>query len=114
MMKVCRIATLALASALCGCVNLFVRTEGVTEVWGRRTGTPYLCAPYPFACTGVVCREWLTAPFRLGRGTDPIGDALATLTWPLSLVDLPCEVALDTVFLPVDAAYWLLAREDGQ
>lgn len=84
-------AALVVAWIVCGCCNLVVRTE-----------KPYAVAPSPYYCTASVVEDALGAPFR-DSSTDPIGDAFLTLTWPLWLVDTPCEAVLDTVFLPVDA-----------
>jgi len=32
-------------------------------------------------------------------------DKLLTIFWPFELVDLPCEIVFDTLFLPVDIYY---------
>ena len=83
---------LLLSLAFCGgCCNIVVRTE-----------KPYCIAPSPYWCTASVVEDALGAPFR-DSSTDPICDAFLTLTWPIWLVDTPCEVVFDTVFLPVDA-----------
>ena len=39
--------------------------------------------------------------------------ALEIELWPFFAVDEACEVALDTIFLPVDLTY-LLVKEDGE
>lgn len=85
------LAAFVVAWIACGCCNLVVRTE-----------KPYAVAPSPYYCTASVVEDALGAPFR-DSSTDPIGDALMTLMWPLWLVDTPCEAILDTVFLPADA-----------
>ena len=84
---------IAVAWLMCGCCNIVTRTE-----------KPYAVAPGPYWCTASVVEDALGAPFR-DSSTDPIGDAFLTLTWPIWLVDLPCEAVFDTVFLPVDAAF---------
>jgi uncharacterized protein YceK len=85
------LAAFVVAWIACGCYNLVVRTE-----------KPYAVAPSPYYCTASVVEDALGAPFR-DSSTDPIGDALMTLMWPLWLVDTPCEAVADTVFLPADA-----------
>lgn len=85
-------ALLAVAWMLSGCINIVERTQ-----------KPYFVAPGPYDCTARVARA-IGAPFR-ESSHDPIGDAFVTLTWPIWLVDLPCEAVFDTVFLPVDAAF---------
>ena len=85
-------ALLAVAWLMCGCINIVERTQ-----------KPYFVAPGPYDCTARVARA-IGAPFRKSSH-DPIGDAFVTLTWPIWLVDLPCEAVFDTVFLPVDAAF---------
>lgn len=86
------IAAFVVAWMLSGCINIVERTQ-----------KPYFVAPGPYDCTARVARA-LGAPFReRSRSTDPIGDAIVTLTWPIWLVDLPCEAVVDTVFLPADA-----------
>lgn len=85
------LAALAVALMCCGgCCNFIERTE-----------KPYALAPSAYYCTAAV-GEALTAPFA-DDSPDGIAAAFFTLTWPLWLVDLPCEAALDTVFLPADA-----------
>lgn len=86
------LAAFAVAWLMCGCCNLVTRTE-----------KPYFVAPGPYNCTAEV-GDMLGVPFR-ESSHDPIGDAFVTLTWPIWLVDLPCEAVCDTVFLPVDAAF---------
>ena len=59
---------------------------------------------YSSTCSGPCFGESLAALFA-DESPDGIAAAFFTLTWPIWLVDLPCEAALDTVFLPVDAAF---------
>ena len=67
------------------------------------------CAPSPYYCTATLWTDCVCAPFRaFGGGVSTAGrtwDAVATVTWPFWVVDEVCEVALDTVFLPVDVIY---------
>ena len=82
---------------LSGCCNYCTRTEG--EI------APYACTPHPYYCTAEIWQDVaLTRKYHCGTAA-----ALAIQTWPISVVDEVCEVALDTVFLPVDLA-WLLAK----
>lgn len=83
-----------LAALGSGCCNVMVRGE-----------KPYFVAPEPYHCTASVAEDAVAAPFKDRSGEDAIMDAVFTLTWPVWLVDLPCEAVLDTVFLPVDAAF---------
>ena len=95
--------------ALCcaGCAQL-VRLEGgayYNPPSGHRLSNPY-------KATKTVAQDWFMAPAKTygwwGMGTsDPIGTAWLTLTWPMCLVDLPCEFAVDTVMCPAD---WILQR----
>lgn len=87
-------AVLAVLAMLAGCCNVMVRGE-----------KPYFVAPELYHCTASVAEDAVAAPFRDRSGEDAIMDAIFTLTWPFWLVDLPCEAVLDTVFLPVDAAF---------
>lgn len=95
---------------LAGCANYAMRTE-----CGRNFG-PYVCEPYPYAATASVFDDCLIAPLRafeiIDRNDDPIATALFTLTWPVWVVDEVGEAVLDTVFLPVDSAYWLFFKEE--
>lgn len=86
------LAAFGVAWLMCGCINIVERTQ-----------KPYFVAPGPYNCTAEV-GDMLGVPFR-ESSNDPIGAALVTLTWPIWLVDLPCEAVFDTVFLPVDAAF---------
>lgn len=86
------LAAFVVAWLMCGCINIVERTQ-----------KPYFVAPGPYDCTAEV-GDMLGVPFR-ESSNDPIGDAFVTLTWPIWLVDLPCEAVFDTVFLPVDAAF---------
>ena len=46
---------------------------------------------------------------RVCRGAATI---VEILVWPFSVVDEVCEVAFDTVFLPVDLTYLLIKEDD--
>lgn len=105
------LAIALLASA--GCANLVGRA-----VSSNRNG-PYGCMPHPYAATADVFDDCVLAPFRTykviaGHHTDPVGDALCTLTWPFWIVDEVGEIVLDTVFLPVDSVYYFFFREENQ
>ena len=91
------------ALLLCGgCCNIGTR-------FGATRRTPVFCAPSPYYCTATLWTDCVCAPFRaFGGGVSTAGrtwDAVATVTWPFWVVDEVCEVALDTVFLPVDVIY---------
>ena len=91
---------------LSGCCNYFVRTED--------KDAPYACAPHPYYCTA---RVWSVVSRDAVRNPPPrccaIPAAVEILVWPFSVVDEVCEVAFDTVFLPVDLTY-LLVKEDDE
>lgn len=96
-MRRIQLAMAAFALALlAGCANINVRTS-----------KPYACAPHPYYCTERTWSRCVCAPFQFGSSNDPIWTSFATLTWPFWLVDEVAEVALDTVFLPVDGIYAL-------
>lgn len=86
-------------SVCCGCCNIMTRTDNRTS--------PYACAPHPYYCTWEDLNV-LAAPFSEPTGPEgSIAKAYATVFSPVFLVDLPFEIALDTVFFPVDAVwYW--------
>lgn len=90
-------------SLMTGCANLNVRLS-----------KPYVCAKHPYYCTAEAWSDCVCAPFQLGSSNDPIWTSFATLTWPFWLVDEVAEVALDTVFLPVDGIYALCKDKPGQ
>ena len=93
-------------AALCGgCCKISVRASN-----GRYMG-PYMCAPYPYNCTSEVWSDCICAPWKLKSGPDSIWYGIATMTWPFWVVDEVCEVALGTVFLPVDATYLCCKRK---
>ena len=96
MTRIFRIFCLALLAAACGCANL-----------NERLSAPYACARSPYYCTAEAWTDCVCAPFNLGNSQDPIWTCFATLTWPFWLADEVAEVALDTVFLPVDGIYAL-------
>lgn len=84
-----------------GCCNIMVRID-----------PPILCSA-PYESTKNVWSDCICAPFQLGTSNDPIWTSLATITWPFWLMDGVCEVALDTAFLPVDAAYfWYVNKQE--
>lgn len=101
MKKLTAICGTCAALALAGCCNAVVRTE-----------KPYAAAPRPYYCTASTWDDCVCAPWRVGSSHDPVWTAFATLTWPLWLVDLPCEAALDTAFLPVDL--WAIRRHQKE
>lgn len=83
----------------CGCCNVAVRSES-----GKRS--PYFVQPHPYYSTASVWEDCICAPWSGKSGSDAIWSTIATLTWPLWIVDEACEAVLDTVFLPVDATYY--------
>jgi len=87
-----------------GCCNMAVRSQS-----GKRS--PYFLQPHPYYSTAQVWDDCICAPFQLGKSNDPIWTSLATITWPVWLVDDVCEVALDTIFLPADATYYCCKGE---
>lgn len=78
-------------AGLFGCCNYIARTEG--EV------APYACAPHPYYCTAEI---WPGVILDYGKHCCGMKVAIMRLTWPFCVVDMMFEVALDTVFLPVD------------
>lgn len=101
MKKLTAICGTCAALAVAGCCNAVVRTR-----------QPYVSAPEPYYCTAAVAVDAVAAPFRERSGPDAIMTAFFTLTWPVWLVDLPCEAALDTAFLPVDL--WAIRRHQKE
>lgn len=103
-----------MAVGVSGCANYLVRTgdENVRSRIG--VDLPYACAPYPYLCTAEMWKPVSLYSFRHPR-PDCCGmpGALEIGLWPFFAVDEACEVALDTVFLPVDLTY-LLMKEDGK
>lgn len=87
-----------------GCCNIAVRSES-----GKRS--PYFLQPHPYYSTAQVWEDCICAPAHLNGGPDAIWSAIATLTWPLWVVDEACEVVLDTIFLPADATYYCCKGE---
>ncbi|MBR4258429.1 MAG: hypothetical protein IKQ17_05320 [Kiritimatiellae bacterium] len=103
-----------MAVGVSGCANYLVRTgdENVRSRLG--VDLPYACAPYPYLCTAEMWKPVSLYSFRHPR-PDCCGmpGALEIEFWPLFAVNEVCEVALDTIFLPVDLTY-LLVKEDGE
>ena len=98
-----------LVAGLSGCYNYWVRTGDKDILSDLGVDVPYACAPHPYFCTAVVWPEVaLSRDYQCG-----LAAALAVEMWPFSVVDEACEIALDTVFLPVDLTY-LLKKEDGE
>lgn len=87
-----------------GCCNIAVRSES-----GKRS--PYFLQPHPYYSTVQVWDDCICAPAHLNDGPDAIWSAVATVTWPLWVVDEACEVVLDTIFLPFDATYYCCKGE---
>ena len=84
----------ALAFCLCmavsGCANVMYRTA-----WDEPNKGPYFCT-----CAMAAC---VAAPFTEPTGPEgSIGNAICTLLLPVTLVSLPCDAVLDTIFLPYD------------
>ena len=87
-------------AALCGgCCNITMRSESTKQA-------PYFIQPHPYCSTVNVWNDCICAPWHLDGGTDAIWPAIVTLTYPFWIIDEVCEVALDTVFLPIDATYY--------
>ena len=103
-MKKPLVIVLLACAMLAGCCNIMTRTECETE--------PYACAPYPYYCTWEDMKV-LAVPFSDPTGPEgSIAKAFATVFFPLFLIDLPFEAALDTVFLPADLTY--LCTKEGK
>ncbi|MBQ3807799.1 MAG: hypothetical protein II840_07570 [Kiritimatiellae bacterium] len=88
-------------AGLSGCCNYATRTEGKVA--------PYACAPHPYYCTAEV---WQDVAFAREYYCGLVA-MFALATWPITVVDEVCEVAFDTVFLPVDLTY-LFVKDDGE
>ena len=84
------IGCLMLAGML-GCCNCITRMEG--------NGAPYVCAPYPYYCTAET---WPGVILDYGDHYCGTKVMLMRRLWLFCVVDEMFEVALDTVFLPVD------------
>ena len=78
-------------AGLSGCCNCITRTEG--------NGAPYACAPYPYYCTAET---WPGVILDYGDHYCGTKVMLMRRMWLFCVVDEVFEVALDTVFLPVD------------
>lgn len=105
-MKVLAIAMLALCS---GCVQILRFADGSAFYNPPRSDRQFSS---PYKCTKLSYRDWFCAPSRVygwgdNQSYDPIGDAWLTLFWPVSLVDIPCEVVFDTAMCVPD---WILQR----
>lgn len=96
------ITSIMLLAVMSGCANIQNRS-GQNEA-------PMFCSPSIYKSTEEVWKECVMAPFRLSSadGGDGMWYAIATMTWPIWIVDEVCEVCLDTVFLPVDGIYKLV------
>ena len=80
----------AAVAALCGCANIMYRTDGSEPNRG-----PYFCTEQVALC--------VAAPFTAPDGPEgSIGKAVCTVILPVTLVSLPCDAVLDTLFLPYD------------
>ena len=94
-LKSCLITSTAVISAailLGGCCNIANHTDSHHS---HRAGC--------FSGT-IGCAETLAVPFRKAQGSDDsILQSLIVLMYPLLIVDLPLEVAADTITLPYDA-----------
>ena len=88
----------------CGCCNIFERSQSVEH-------SPYFLQPHPYYSTATIWDACICAPAHLNGGPDAIWEAVATMTWPLWVVDEACEVVLDTIFLPFDATYYCCKGE---
>ena len=83
-----------------GCCNYATRTEGKVA--------PYACAPHPYYCTAEVWQDVaFTRKYDCG-----LAATCALMVWPITVVDEVCEVAFDTVFLPVDLTYLFVKDDD--
>jgi len=82
------VAVAALAT-LCGCANIVYRTDS------EPNRGPYFCT-----CEMAAT---VAAPFTAPNGPEgSIGKAVCTVILPVTLVSLPCDAVLDTLFLPYD------------
>ena len=74
----------------CGCANIITRTD--CDSW----------ATAPYQCTCEVA-EAIAAPFSRPSGPEGgIAQAICTVILPISIISLPFDAAIDTVFLPWD------------
>lgn len=108
-MKKCIISLLLIAGVtlISGCANT-VYTLGL-----RNPDQPSMKAKWPVYEPTRQCAEWVGLGFRNVFtdyvGTDPYETAYAVVSLPISVIELPCEVVLDTVFLPWDIG-WQIVR----
>ena len=78
-------------AGLTGCCNIETRVDDEFA--------PYACAPHPYYCTAE------TWPYVVNPAHNAACGRMAAFMiqmWPIFVVDEVCEVALDTVLLPVD------------
>lgn len=84
--------------ALSGCCNIMTRPK--KDLW--------VSDPYECTCEAAAV---LAIPFQDPTGPEgSIAKAYATLLFPVFLVNLPFEAAVDTVFLPWDSGWWLAGK----
>lgn len=89
-MKRFKLITLCALAMLAGCANIITRTD--CDLW----------ATAPYQCTCEVA-EAIAAPFSRPSGPEGgIGQAICTMILPISIISLPFDAAIDTVFLPWD------------
>lgn len=97
-----KITAAVLAVVLCGCASIIERCSSSRK-------SPYGCLPYPYWATAAVWDDCICAPWSGKTGPDKIWPTLATMTYPVWIVDEACEVVMDTVFLPADLV-WQMAK----
>ena len=89
---------LAAMAALCGCANIVYRTDR------EPNRGPYFCT--------CEMAEAVAAPFTEPKGPEGgIAKAVCTLLLPVTIVSLPCDAVLDTLFLPYDL--WAYDGDSG-
>ena len=82
-------AAVAAVVTLCGCANIVYRTDS------EPNRGPYFCT-----CEMAAT---VAAPFTEPKGPEGgIAKAVCTLLLPVTVVSLPCDAVLDTLFLPYD------------
>lgn len=94
-LKSCLVASavaLSVTILLGGCCNILNHTDSHnSHSAGCFSGT-------------IDCADTLAVPFREAQGADDsILQSLVIIMYPLLIVDLPLEVAADTITLPYDA-----------
>ena len=83
-------AALAASALLCGCFNIAVRVSPYAEI---------------DQCYLATSMDWemVSAPFRKDADAlDTVQRDIAIPLLPVSIIDLPFEAVLDTLFLPYD------------